>query len=158
MEDVLMEIVKERLDEKVNKREQETGRKQRLEILSTGKLPPKQTLEGFYAGESIPVNPELSKIFIQLHITEHTGRGVPKIVEVYGKDCIRLNENSINVTIPYNILEKDNYVPDDALINNEFDLNAPVNNTEKIILNMCVETKSILEIAEYLGYKDKNRN
>lgn len=84
---------------------------------------------------------------------------MPKIVEVYGKDCIRLNENSINVTIPYNILEKDNYVPDDVLINNEFDLNAPVNapvnNTEKIILNMCVESKSILEIAEYLGYRDK---
>ena len=41
-----------------------TGFKDRIEILSRGVLPPKQTIEGFYAGESVPVNEALSKIFI----------------------------------------------------------------------------------------------
>ena len=58
----------------------------RIEILSRGTLPPKQTVDGFYAGESVPVNEALSKIFIQLHITEHTGRGIPQITSVYGRD------------------------------------------------------------------------
>ena len=35
----------------------------RIEILSRGKLSSLQTKEGFFRGESIPVNPELSDIF-----------------------------------------------------------------------------------------------
>ena len=34
----------------------------RIEILSRGTLAPGQTLEGFFAGESIPVNKKLSEI------------------------------------------------------------------------------------------------
>lgn len=74
----------------------------RIEILSRGTLPPKQTLEGFYLGESIPVNEKLSEIFLQLHISEKSGRGIPKIIETYGKDAIEFRENSIVVTIPFN--------------------------------------------------------
>ena len=57
----------------------------RIEILSRGTLPPRQTMRGFFAGESIPVNKKLSEIFLQLHISEKTGRGVPKIVERCGR-------------------------------------------------------------------------
>ena len=53
----------------------------RIEILSRGTIPPGQTMEGFFAGESVPVNQKLSDIFLQLHISEQTGRGVPKITE-----------------------------------------------------------------------------
>lgn len=42
----------------------------RIEILSRGVLPPEQTVEGFFRGESIPVNRKLSEIFLQLHISE----------------------------------------------------------------------------------------
>ena len=56
----------------------------RIEILSRGTIPPGQTMEGFFAGESVPVNQKLSDIFLQLHISERTGRGVPKITEAYG--------------------------------------------------------------------------
>lgn len=73
----------------------------RIEILSRGCLPRGQTREGFYAGESVPVNKNLADIFTQLHISEQSGRGVPKIVSTYGKDCIKFNENSIVVTIPF---------------------------------------------------------
>ena len=37
----------------------------RIEILSRGTLPPAQTMEGFYLGESVPVNEKLSEIFLQ---------------------------------------------------------------------------------------------
>lgn len=72
----------------------------RIEILSRGTIPPAQTMEGFYLGESVPVNEKLSEIFLQLHISEKSGRGVPKITEVYGKDAFTFRENSIVVTIP----------------------------------------------------------
>lgn len=73
----------------------------RIEILSRGTIPPGQTLEGFYAGESVPVNQKLSDMFLQLHISERTGRGVPKITELYGKETYEFRENSIVVSIPF---------------------------------------------------------
>lgn len=73
----------------------------RMEILSRGTIPREQTIEGFFAGESIPVNRKLSEIFLQLHISEKTGRGVPKITEKYGKSAIEFRENSIVVKIPF---------------------------------------------------------
>lgn len=73
----------------------------RIEILSRGSLDSKQTIEGFYMGESIPINQKLSDIFLQLHISEGSGRGVPKIVQIYTKDAFDFRENSINVTIPF---------------------------------------------------------
>lgn len=74
----------------------------RIEILSRGTLPKDQTLEGFFSGESVPVNKKLSEIFLQLHISEKTGRGVPKITEKYGKEAFEFRENSIVVKIPFN--------------------------------------------------------
>lgn len=74
----------------------------RIEILSRGSLAPEQTMEGFFAGESIPVNKKLSEILLQLHISEKTGRGVPKITQCYGKEAYEFRENSIVVKIPFN--------------------------------------------------------
>lgn len=99
-----------------------TSFRNRIEILSRGTLPPKQTVDGFYAGESVPVNEALSKIFIQLHITEHTGRGIPQITSVYGRDNIRIKENNIVVTIPFDRLEDTTYISeiqDDAQVKSE---------------------------------------
>ena len=74
----------------------------RIEILSRGTLAPAQTLEGFYTGDSVPVDKRLSDIFLQLHISERSGRGVPKITQVYGREAFEFRENSIIVTIPLN--------------------------------------------------------
>lgn len=74
----------------------------RIEILSRGTLAPSQTLEGFFLGESRPVNQKLSEIFLQLHISEKSGRGIPTIVSQYGKEAFEFRENSIVVTIPFN--------------------------------------------------------
>lgn len=59
-------------------------------------------MEGFFLGESVPVNEKLSDISLQLHISEKSGRGVPKIIETYGKECIEFRKNSIVVKIPFN--------------------------------------------------------
>lgn len=135
-------------------------------------LPPKQTVDGFYAGESVPVNEALSKIFIQLHITEHTGRGIPQITSVYGRDNIRIKENNIVVTIPFDRLEDTTYtseIQDDAQVKSEnAQVNAQVNvkhvqvetqnndvNLEEKVIQFCSEAKSIIEICDYLGFKDR---
>ena len=73
----------------------------RIEILSRGTIPLGQTMEGFFAGESVPVNQKLSDMLLQLHISERTGRGVPNITEVYGKGTYEFRENSIVVSIPF---------------------------------------------------------
>ena len=78
----------------------------RIEILSRGELAPLQTINGFYKGHSIPVNEKLSEIFLQLHISEKTSRGIPKIIEMYGKDAIDISDDTILVTIPFNRINK----------------------------------------------------
>ena len=73
----------------------------RIEILSRGTLAQGQTYDGFFKGESIPVNPELATIFLQLRLSERSGMGVPKILRAYGKEAFAFNENSIVVTLPF---------------------------------------------------------
>ena len=41
-------------------------------------------------------------MFMHLHISEKTGRGIPTIVNKYGKESIKVSENNIIVTIPFN--------------------------------------------------------
>ena len=74
----------------------------RIEILSHGGLAIDQDETGFYNGSSLPVNEILANIFLQLRISERSGRGVPKIVGVYGKEAINIERNRITVTIPFN--------------------------------------------------------
>lgn len=116
----------------------------RIEILSRGTLPPGQTTEGFFAGESVPVNQKLSDIFLQLHISERTGRGVPKITGIYGKDTYEFRDNSIVVVIPFDKITEDVNAQDSTQV--EWD---------KKILEFCSEAKSFLEIMNMLGYKER---
>lgn len=83
----------------------------RIEILSHGGLSPKLTIDDFYKGTSEPVNKKLSDIFLQLHISEKTGRGVPTIISNYGTNAFNFSENSIQVTIPFNRINVVNYAP-----------------------------------------------
>lgn len=99
----------------------------RIEILSRGTLAPEQTIEGFFLGESIPVNRKLSDLFLQLHISERSGRGVPKITEMYGRDAFEFRENSIVVTLPFTILE-------DSLVDKPVDKKPKMNEQMKKVL------------------------
>lgn len=131
----------------------------RIEILSRGTIPPGQTLDGFYAGESVPVNQKLSDMFLQLHISERTGRGVPKITEIYGKETYEFRENSIVVSIPFARVSTEGIppvvppvVPPVTTSGEKITENKTI---AERILEFCKKPKGILEIAEMLHYKDK---
>ena len=122
----------------------------RIEILSRGTLPREQTMEGFFLGESIPVNKKLSEIFLQLHISEKTGRGVPKITEKYGKDAFEFRENAIVVKIPFNWInvmgnklgdKMGNKVGNKAASSTE--QNIHLNETQLMILNFIRDNNNI---------------
>lgn len=74
----------------------------RVEITSFSSLAPSQTVEGFYNGRSVPVNEELSSIFLATHLSERTGKGNPLIVSYFGRKAFKIGEDCIVVTIPYN--------------------------------------------------------
>ena len=78
----------------------------RIEILSRGGLAPLQTKAGFFRGHSVPVNEKLSEIFLQLHISEKTGRGIPVISFEYGEGAFDFSDNDITVTIPFNFINE----------------------------------------------------
>lgn len=106
----------------------------RVEILSHGAMAPTQTMEGFFHGMSVPVNRSLSDIFLQLHISERSGRGVPKIVEKYGRDAYEFGEGWIVVTLPFErVMTQDNR-PDSTSIGDVPPALSPVR--EKILLLM----------------------
>ena len=54
----------------------------------------------------LSINQKLSDIFLQLHISERSGRGVPNVIRVYDKDVFDFRESSIVVNIPVNWIDK----------------------------------------------------
>ncbi len=148
-------------------REKESiNRKRKVAI--RGKIPPGQTIEGFFAGESVPVNQKLSDMLLQLHISERTGRGVPKITEVYGKETYEFRENSIVVSIPFTRVQMEENTQVESkmtsdefkmtLVEEEMTLDNVQNkrkNSARYILEFCTTPKGVLEIAELLGFKEK---
>ena len=124
----------------------------RIEILSRGTIPQGQTVEGFFLGESIPVNKKLSEIFLQLHISEKTGRGVPKITEKYGKEAFEFRENSIIVKIPFNWINT-MYDKEGNKEGNKAVSYSDLNETQKLILQEIKNNPNITkrEIQEKIG-------
>ena len=124
----------------------------RMEILSRGTIPQGQTVEGFFLGESIPVNKKLSEIFLQLHISEKTGRGVPKITEKYGKEAFEFRENSIIVKIPFNWINT-MYDKEGNKEGNKVVSYSDLNETQKVILQEIKNNPNITkrEIQEKIG-------
>lgn len=143
----------------------------RIEILSRGTLSPLQTLEGFYKGHSIPINDKLSELFLQLHISEKTGRGIPKIISVYGKESIEVNDNNLNVTIPFNRINENckmgnkvgNKVGNKNLNNSQIKVLAEIRNnpniTKQQLMTLCELGKTsidnIISTLKKLGYIER---
>ena len=159
-----------------------TAFQDRIEITSIGTMPPKQTKKGFYAGISIPVNDKLTEIFVQLHLSEKSGRGVPRIVGAYGEQAFDFSDNSITVKIPFNRLnmgddttqdnenipQDEGFTPQDNSFTPQDGENTPqdagntqqnradvLRKTTEKILEYCESPKSRQDIQEYLGFKDR---
>ena len=75
----------------------------RIEIVSSGGLPNKLTIEEFYNGYSTPRNPELMRVLRDLEYVEQSGYGINKIIETYGKDVFEISENFIRVILPFDL-------------------------------------------------------
>lgn len=110
----------------------------RIEILSHGGLALDQDETGFYSGSSLPVNEILATLFLQLRISERSGRGVPKIISVYGKESIKIEKNRITITIPFNKIGVNafNIVSDKVY-------NKVTNKTEDMMLDLIRDNPNI---------------
>lgn len=110
----------------------------RIEILSHGGLAIDQDESGFYSGSSLPVNEVLASIFLQLRISERSGRGVPKIVSIYGKESIKIEKNRITVTIPFNKINVNSF----EIVSDKV-YHKVTNKTEDIIISIIRDNPNI---------------
>lgn len=110
----------------------------RIEILSHGGLAIDQDETGFYNGSSLPVNEILSSIFLQLRISERSGRGVPKIVSAYGKESIKIEKNRIIVTIPFKKVDINSF----TIVSNKVTIKV-TNKTEDKIIELIRDNPNI---------------
>ena len=132
----------------------------RLEIVSNGTIPNGMTKEDFLSGKTHPVNEELMKIFLQCHIVEQTGHGVPKIIKKYGVEAYDFGTSTITVTIPF---DRSGFCEGEQSATNNATVSATVNatvnatvklsETEKAILNSISENENITidELSERIG-------
>jgi predicted HTH transcriptional regulator len=70
--------------------------------LSHGGLPYNETNEDFFFGISRPRNLKLMRIFQDMKIVEHTGHGIPTIVNKYGKEAFDIKDSYVNVVFKFN--------------------------------------------------------
>lgn len=59
-----------------------------------------------FRGHSVPANAKLSEIFLQLHISEKTGRRIPVISSECDEGAFDFSNNDITVTIPFNFINE----------------------------------------------------
>ena len=119
----------------------------RLEILSHGGLPSGMTKKQFFDRISKPRNATLMRIFLNMGLTEHTGHGIPTIIERYGTGVFEIENNYIRCTIPF---EKE---VTDQINNRNVGLNVGLNKTEKKVIENLIENPSITSanLAEIIG-------
>ena len=84
-------------------------------------------------------------------LTEHTGHGIPTIVEKYGEGVFEIGNNYIKCTIPFDeeVVRQIN----DKNISYDVVINASFSNTEKKVIKVLIENPNIKssEIATKLG-------
>ena len=119
----------------------------RLDILSHGGLPNGMIKEQFFDGISKPRNATLMRIFLNMGLTEHTGHGIPTIVEKYGKDVFEIESTYIRCTIPFDqkVIDKTE--------NKNVGLNVGLNKTEKKAIELLIENPSLtsIELSEKMA-------
>ena len=118
----------------------------RLEILSHGGLLSGMTKKQFFDGISKPRNATLMRIFLNMGLTEHTGHGIPTIVEKYGKNVFEIQNDYIKCTIPF---EKEII---SQIENENVGLNVGLNKTEKKVIEILLENpnSTSVELSEQI--------
>ena len=117
----------------------------RIEILSHGGLAIDQDEKGFYSGASLPVNDVLASIFLQLRISERSGRGAPKIVGRYGKDSIKIEKNRITVTIPFEKIEVNKFIVSNKVNGTREKIISATRNNPNVTINQLMVITGLSE-------------
>ena len=136
----------------------------RLEITSHGGIPNGISKDDFFNGVSHPRNSVLMRIFLKLGIVEHTGHGIPKIIQKYGKEAFDVHDRYINVVIPFNkqvlvvspkklVQTYDEQAGNDKVSNNDFNPQIKLTNIERLFVLQLTNNAdaSYDEIASNLG-------
>jgi len=117
----------------------------RIVFTSHGGIPHGMTEEEFYSGVSRPRNVVLMRVFLNLGIVEHTGHGIPMIVEKYGREAFDIHQNYIDVTLPFNqavLASVPQIGTDDGTDDKGIRLNEDLSDTEKkLILELIKNPK-----------------
>lgn len=74
----------------------------RIEITSAGSLPESLSQNEFFEGYSVPRNKELMRVFKDLELVEQLGSGIPRVLEIYPKECFKFTDNFLRMTFPFN--------------------------------------------------------
>lgn len=124
----------------------------RLEILSYGGFPHNLSINEFFMGISKPRNIALMKIFSDLNIVDHTGHGIPTIIERYGREVFDIQDSYILITIPFDeeVLKKIN-------VNKNDGINDAINDIEKRLLEELLINPSATADALSLSIKRSKR-
>ncbi len=121
----------------------------RIEIFSHGGLPNGMTEKLFFEGISKPRNETLMRVFLMMNLTEHTGHGIPTIVDTYGKDVFEIDDHYIRCTIPFHkdVVSK--------IVNNFNGTGREVKltKTEKKVLELLIKNSDMIadELADEIG-------
>lgn len=111
-----------------------------------------QSKKDFLDGVSRPINPKLMDIFMKIHKSESSGKGVNTIKKKYGEDAFIINSESFNVCLPFNELALEDNVPQDVLQQSEI-----VNQQKcfrKIIVNQQIKNifyNLILLVVDFIS-------
>ena len=131
-----------------------------IEVISHGGLPDGETKEMFFKGISTPRNKELMKILSDLKYVEQTGYGVPEVLKHYDKNVFDIEENYINVSIPYDAEVMASMRVSDVGADNGADNNLEENIIRELKINPKVTRKELslkLQIGTTSVYRILNR-
>ncbi len=126
----------------------------RIEILSHGGLPSGMTKKQFFDGISKPRNVTLMRIFLNMGLTEHTGHGIPMIVEKYGMEAFEIESNYIRCIIHFNKEVLDQIGNQNAaFVSESVSQYVVLSKTEKKVIGLLIRKPSIksAELAETIG-------
>ena len=108
----------------------------RFEISSFGGLPDGFTKDDFLRGYSLPVNPELIRVFRDLGYAERLGTGIRRVLRFYPKEIFGFSPSFLRVNVPFG---KRNVIADSAPRNDSIKVRA----VEAIKSNPSISRKEL---------------
>ena len=120
----------------------------RFEISSFGGLPEGFTKEDFLNGYSLPVNPELIRVFRDLGFAERLGTGIRRVLRFYPKEIFSFSPSFLRVSVPF--VKEGGAQKDDAEA-------VPTSVLEAIRRNPSItrsELSSLLGVSESTVYRE----